>query len=348
MNPESQIFALLNRYDQKRCTELLYKNKLLADGEVVKVHKKITAITLVSYLATLDLDLRTSTAIAGRQQLFLKLSKPQIQSIDNRREVDFYTTIVPHMPRSPAPHCLEAVYDPEHNLSVIVLAYLGPTHADLHANYPLAPTLDECRQVVQKLAAFHAFWWEKAALQQYAPVGGAVSAAEIGQMYEAFAQRMATWFGGHQRELYDRALVALQTLLNSQGEQRRTLIHGDAHFGNVLYPRSERDEIVFVDWSDWTVGSPMEDIAYMLALRYFPDQRRTLERDLIAWHQHELARHAIDYPLDDSLQDYRRAVVKTLFVPIYQWYHNLPAEVWYYNYERIVAACTDLECMELM
>src|SRR4051812_15521051 len=167
MNPEAQIFTLLNRYDAQKCTELLYANKLLAAGEVVRVHKKIRAITLVSYIAALELDVRAG-APAGRQELFLKLSKPQVQSIDNRREVDFYTRIAPQTPHAPAPLCLEAVYDPEHNQSAIVLADLGRTHQDLHATYPLAPPAEQCRRAVQRLAAFHAFWWEKPALEQHA------------------------------------------------------------------------------------------------------------------------------------------------------------------------------------
>ncbi len=347
MNPEAQILALLNTYNQKKCTQLLHANKLFVGGEVVRVQRKIKAITLVSYIATLELDIQIGPAATDRHELFLKLSKPQVHTIDNRREVDFYTLIAPQTRPSPAPACLEAVYHPGQNLSAIVLAHLGATHTDLHASYPLAPSLDQCRRAVQKLAAFHAFWWEKPALAQYAPGVDTAPATDITRMYEAFAQHMAAWFNGHQKAMYDWALAALQAGWNSNWPRTRTLVHGDAHFGNVLYPRNIDDQVVFVDWSDWTAGNPMEDLAYMLALRYFPDQRRALEQELIVVHQQELARHNISYPLEQSFDDYRRAVIKTLFVPIFQWYHSVPADVWYNNFQRITAACIDLKCMEL-
>lgn len=56
---------------------------------------------------------------------------------------------------------------------------------------------------------------------------------------------------------------------------RKGIIHGDYHFGNVLFRRDEPAVAAVVDWELATVGDPLLDLGHLLASWPDPDEPRT-------------------------------------------------------------------------
>ena len=68
----------------------------------------------------------------------------------------------------------------------------------------------------------------------------------------------------------------------------QTLIHGDAHIGNLFI---DDDRVGFLDWGMTKIGTPMRDLSFFLTMGIESDDRRRDERDLI---RHYLeVRHAL-------------------------------------------------------
>jgi len=53
-------------------------------------------------------------------------------------------------------------------------------------------------------------------------------------------------------------------------------------------PRDGGDDLRLFDWNGWRIGIAASDLAYMMALHWYPDRRQRLERKLLV----PLSRHA--------------------------------------------------------
>lgn len=129
-----------------------------------------------------------------------------------------------------------------------------------------------------------------------------------------------------------------------------TLSHGDAHWWNFLYPREGvgGGALVF-DWHLWHVGVPTKDLAYMIALNWYPSRRAALEVPLLRrYHAALVAAGVRGYSWDDCLLEYRRLVLRELFVPVWQWSSGMRPALWWSSLERIWLAFEDLGCEELL
>jgi aminoglycoside phosphotransferase (APT) family kinase protein len=68
------------------------------------------------------------------------------------------------------------------------------------------------------------------------------------------------------RRVFERTLAARPALRRRQQAGARTLVHGDAHWWNFLYPNDpRRDATRVIDWGSWQLGAPADDLAFALA-----------------------------------------------------------------------------------
>jgi len=103
-----------------------------------------------------------------------------------------------------------------------------------------------------------------------------------------------------------RLKAAMEALADRYATRPRTLIHADAHLGNLY--RAPDGRIGFVDWQNYEFGHWSMDVAYHLATALQPAARAELERDLLAYYLQVLADNggpAIS--MTDAWQDYRAA-----------------------------------------
>jgi hypothetical protein len=88
----------------------------------------------------------------------------------------------------------------------------------------------------------------------------------------------------------------------------------------------------------------------MMALKWYPERRAIMEEALLRhYHAALLSGGVNNYSWEDCLLDYRYSVITQLFTPVFQWAGGqIPAAVWWHNFERIAEAYKDLNCDELV
>src|SRR5262249_61091383 len=99
-----------------------------------------------------------------------------------------------------------------------------------------------------------------------------------------------------------------------------TVIHRDAHLSNFLYPHAPGDAIVFlIDWQLWHIDVGARDLAFMIALHWYPERRAALELPLLPRYHDRLVGHGVtEYSWDDCRRDYRLGADRNLTGPVLQ------------------------------
>jgi thiamine kinase-like enzyme len=151
---------------------------------------------------------------------------------------------------------------------------------------------------------------------------------------------------------YERLVAGASRLFDERYRPHRnlTLVHGDAHVWNALYPRdSGSDDVRLIDWDAWRVDTATDDLAYMMAIHWFPERRRRLGRECLRRFHAALTESGVaSYDFDALWRDYRLSVLWQITTPVWQAAHKLGPWIWCYNYERIMAAVEELDCLEFL
>ncbi|HEY4986675.1 MAG TPA: aminoglycoside phosphotransferase, partial [Bradyrhizobium sp.] len=134
-----------------------------------------------------------------------------------------------------------------------------------------------------------------------------------------------------------------------RSHRNMTVIQGDSHVWNNFLPRDGGDDVRIFDWDCWRVDVAADDLAYMLALHWYPDRRRRMEQPLLdCYHSALLESGVKGYDRAALTEDYRLAVLWQATTPIWQAMSNIPPLIWWNNLERIFLAVDDLNCQELL
>jgi thiamine kinase-like enzyme len=209
---------------------------------------------------------------------------------------------------------------------------------------------------IRAYARFHAAWWDDPRLG--VEVGAFMDEAAIDrwlanyqQRFAAFADRLEDRLPWERRQIYERVLASSSKLLTRYRARRHlTIIHGDAHVWNLMYPRDTTvDSLRLIDWDAWRLDLGAEDLAYMMALHWYPERRRRVEVPLLRQYHEALTSNGVTgYSFEALWEDYRLSVVWRLAVPVWQSSMKLGPWVWWSHLERILLAFDDLRCEELL
>jgi hypothetical protein len=287
-------------------------------------------------------------------RLFLKFSKPShpLSTPDSGTEVLFYRFVAPRTPA--ALHCYDAGFSPEQGKLHLLLEDLSVTH-DSEPPSQLPPPKENCELIVKALADIHAAWWEQppwdvigASLPDQAAIDRRIQDVRDG--IARFANFLGDRLTAKRREIYREVLDALPDLYTRlMSSLAYTVIHDDIHIGNVLYPRNPMvDTVRIIDWQTWHIDLAPKDLAHMMAIFWFPEQRRALERVLLKQYYDRLCENGVaDYSWEQLWNDYRLCVLRKLFHPAWQWGTGHHPNIWWNHLERVMTAYEDLECREL-
>jgi thiamine kinase-like enzyme len=128
-----------------------------------------------------------------------------------------------------------------------------------------------------------------------------------------------------------------------------TVIHGDAHTWNFLYPHSGEGRLYIIDWQLWHLDIGARDLAFMMGLHWDRSVRHELEFSLLHRYHEELVNAGIsNYSFDDLLLDYRRCLVRNLTFPIIFWSRGWARQSWRYRLDCALAAYRDFDAAELL
>ena len=203
-------------------------------------------------------------------------------------------------------------------------------------------------------ARFHAAWWDDPRL---GTAVGAWTGADAMERYlqrlsnavARFVDRVGDRLPRERLHLYDRLLAAAPSLFQRyQSHRDVTIIQGDAHVWNCFLPKDGSEDVRFFDWDSWRIDMGSDDLAYMMAMHWYPDRRRWAERPLLDLYHATLEAHGIAYGRQSLDDDYRLSVLWQIVTPVWQSDNNIPPVIWWNNLERIFMAVDDLGCRDLL
>jgi Ecdysteroid kinase-like family len=290
------------------------------------------------------------------ESLILKmghLDSAGLPAYANRREIAFYRDIAPSLPVGVVPRCFEAAESTGNTPWHLLLEDLTDTHF-VATEHPLPPSQAQCESIMVAWAKFHAAWWDDPRLGTSV---GTWPAADWEEYMPIFANQLAGFtdqFGQfmspERRALYDRLLdPGCRLLARLHARRDLTLVHGDAHWWNCFLPRSGSSDVRLIDWEGWRINTATSDVAYMMAMLWYPEMRHRLERPLLdLYHATLVAQGVRSYDQQTLDDDYRLSVLWLILRPIGQAAFNIPPRVWWPNLERIFLAVDDLGCRDLL
>ena len=343
-------------------TSVLGANGHLDQERVTAVEPRSSRQTVISTIHHLELRYSANTSEQSPAKLFLKISKPgfdsEIAARFGKKESEYYNVIARTMNDPPSATCYDAAFSADTGKSHVLLADLSETH--FQTDWPLPPTKPYCEEVLDRLAKFHAFWWDHPELGN--SIGKFPSSGSIDEYIQSMEKKFAGFvdflddrLSAERRHLYERVLATAPGVWKARIRERSdgkdlTLIHGDAHFWNCLHPRQlDQAKPYIIDWQCWRIDTATDDLAYMIGLHWYPERRRALERNLLRTYHDKLLIYGVkNYDWEACWRDYRLSAIGNLFVPIWQWSAKLWPVIWWPHLERAMLAFEDLDCRELL
>jgi len=338
-------------------TATLQRAGTLPRGEVVGVVHGGPTKTFASQTWRLQVTYSGDAPTEAPTKLFLKSSSPDLAPGESKpdwieKEIVFYRVVAAAMDDAPSAPCYDSGFDPGTGASHLLLLDLTDTHQT--CSDPSRERSGE--QAVERLACLHAFWWDHPRLGEDI---GSFPTDEARQRRWADADEAVSRFvaalGGQLpkkwRLAYERVARSLPDLGHRHMQGRNlTLVHGDAHLGNFLFPREAVGGLAhMIDWQFWhpTIGST--DLAFMIATDWDPSVRRRLEHPLIRrYHDTLLKRGVRGYDWDSCWNDYRLSVIQvSIFIPVWRWsVFGWEADI--KTVEKGMTAFEELGCAELL
>ena len=347
--------ALPRAADAEYLTGALRRSGALVGGRVRDFGVESSRNTILSRIIRIRLTYEGAVDHAPAS-LILKTGLPDRfvgEWNGGRQEVAFYKEAASTMGASLVPRCFEAHWDLDNNEWHLLLEDLTDSHV-IATTWPLPPSLDQCRTIVGARARFHAAWWDDPRL---GTAVGAWTGADAMERYlqrlsnavARFVDRVGDRLPRERLHLYDRLLAAAPSLFQRyQSHRDVTVIQGDAHVWNCLLPKDGSEDVRFFDWDSWRIDTGSDDLAYMMAMHWYPDRRRWAERPLLDLYHATLEAHGIAYGRQSLDDDYRLSVLWQIVTPVWQSDNNIPPVIWWNNLERIFMAVDDLGCRDLL
>jgi hypothetical protein len=267
-------------------------------------------------------------------------------------EPAFYKQIAPDLGSPPIVRCIASA-PPSSETQWLILEDLRSTHTS--PPWPDPPSRSEAEGAVTALAHVHARWWEAPTLGS--SVGALHTDASLREMIRGITDKLPGFLEtlGDTLSRQDRRLLAgvfsssLAPWLRLTDPRALTVIHGDAHTLNILFPRSGAGLPYLIDWQLWHLDVGTRDLAFMMALHWHPHLRQELERPLLRLYYDRLGEAGISgYSFDDLWLDYRRCAVRNLTFPIILWGRGQAVGTWRQRLDCALAAYRDLDGDELL
>ncbi len=327
-------------------SDWLRRSGSLPNGAVEHVHVDLVHKTYISKLFFLTATYTPDVPSDLPRHLVVK--SPLVPPTADC-ELKFFREVAPIIGSPPLVNCLAAVENSDGSSEVIVLEDIRATHD--HPPWPIPPGRAQSEVAIDVLARVHALCWGAPTMGQPHTVESLTSMVHgIVANLPSFMDAIGDVLTAEAREIYERVFSSsLKPWLRLTDSRAHTIIHGDAHTWNFLFPRSGSGPAYLIDWQLWHVDIGARDLAYFMALHWYPRRRRELELSLLRrYHEALLAHGAADYTFDDSLLDYRRCVIRNLTIPIILQSRGMKPDAWWHRLECALSAYRDLECDELL
>jgi hypothetical protein len=229
------------------------------------------------------------------------------------------------------PRCFEAFYDVDTRDGYLLLEDLTDSHV-IATVWPLPPTMEQCERILQARARFHAAWWDD-------PSPGRLPwdldrRRCDGPIPEDIRGAIRALFRPHGRPPHARAAGPLRALARRGARacsRATTRIATSRSFtatrtcGTASCRARAGDDVRLFDWDLWRIDCASDDLAYMMAMHWYPDLRRRIERPLLDRYHAALVAHGVrGYDRRALADDYRLSVLWQITTPVWQATNDIP------------------------
>ena len=204
------------------------------------------------------------------------------------QEARFYEHLAPHVEiRVPEVHVARS--DPGSGAFILVMQDLVTSGCTVSDGEEAVP-VDAASIALEDLARLHVHFADSARRKAEAPwVRPPAPASDYGTVRLQYGL-------DHHRDRLTPAFAAMAELYIAETDAVHaawttgptTLIHGDAHLGNLF---DDRGRVGFLDWGIIQASTPLRDVGYFLCMALSIEDRRTHERDL--WRHYLDVREAL-------------------------------------------------------
>ena len=335
-------------------TARLRADGVLSSGAVTKVTAQKTNDWNMARSARIAIEYDGNANQQAPRNLFVKIMEDEDPYADFiAGEIAFYSEPLPD--RLPLATCFGAARDPDTGVTHVLLEDLSQTHT--HSRWPLPPSLARCEAAVTALARIHGHWWnchvsESDAFGIDLRLKRQRFAGHLPNLLAGFLDFVGEAVPADRQDVMRSVCGRLPDLLDERlfGGKPITRNHGDPHFWNIMFPKDpSRHGCVFIDWEDWQYNPPAFDLAYMIALHWYPDHRARHEEHLLGvYHNALLGEISTGYSWEDLMADYRLGHLHNFIVPLFQLKMGEPSEGWWPHVERLFLSFDDLDCAALL
>ncbi len=339
-------------------TTILRREGVLGDAQVRDVAVSSSNVTVLSHVVhlrlTYDGDVTTAPAT-----LIVKAGHPERRDMGwhaAQREMSFYSEIAAARPGHCVPRCFDVFADQDTKSWRIVLEDLSETHR-IATRWPLPPSLADCELIIAGHARRQASCWDAPRLASLEEgwhwrndTAATTYIARLAARVTEFTSRAGDLLSPARRDLYARLIDAAPRLGERYRTRRNlTIVQGDSHAWNCFLPHDGGEDVRFFDWDSWRIDVGASDLAYMMAMHWYPDRRRAYEQRLLdRYHAALLAGGVSGYQRKDLEDDYRLEVLWEITRPVWKEAYGIPPVIWWNNLERIMLAADDLGCRDLL
>ncbi len=349
-----EIFTHPNQISPEWLTECLRAKGSLSQGRVMAI-SGTQKESISAFVGKITVEYSEDASPNAPKELFLKTGySNDPENEDWEGEVFFYNHIARDC-HSVAIPCYDAAYAPNPARFHILLEDLTSSHTDIP--WPLLPTPEQYAQIVRCLASLHVLWWNNPRLgvevkPRFPEVTFDVWFRTWEEQLKYFFDFLGDRLLSRRKDLYEWALPRLLKRIEQrrQNKQHLTIAHQDAHPYNFLFPKDKTSQTTrLVDWATWDVEFGARDLAYLIALHSFPEQRALIEKPLLhQYHDCLLSGGVSNYSWEQLWEDYRLFAAWNVLIPIEQCYWKVPTHVWWFHAERSILAFDNLNCIELL
>ena len=336
-------------------TSVLIKNGFLTKGEVFSV-KQESKQENRGYSNTKFYSLRlkyTPDSLGVMPEAILMKIITPLAYNQLKKEIDFYEAVSRATISLPLVTCYGAGKSPETNHGFLLFEDLTRTHHQPLVELP--PPQDQCKEAIATLSKMHGYWLNHSSFgDPYFELPSEEWLRGLFQLMESFHRQFVAFLGDRlsqeRKKIFELVFTNLPGIMMKRFSESRhlTLVHGDAHFWNFLFPNSKsKNQCVIIDWQAYRVGLGAADLSYMMVLFLDSEYRKRKESNLIEFYLEELQRQNIIYDREEFQIDYRVHVIFNLLYPSL-WRSKFPPDFWWTALESGFAAFDDLDCIELL
>jgi hypothetical protein len=239
------------------------------------------------------------------------------------REIRCYKEVISHSPIR-TPGLILGEFDVEHKWYVLILQDCSDC---AQVDQIKGLTEKQLRQVVLKIADFHAYWWNSENLASIPWMPGPRSAAAYALV-------------GFYRGCWDMAVNVPEFLaaLPKGGKEaglkiyeyyqwmvedaapndHLTVTHFDFRGDNLFFDESNReDPVVVFDWGAASIYRGALDVAYLVGGSVSLELRRKVEKDMLNLYYNRLLERGVKgYPFEECLRDYLGGLLVYAYIPV--------------------------------